>query len=58
MREAYRLNKEVLIHDTNEGISFSVAFIYISKSKLTFQDIEHKLKEVLLRLLEIKLEKS
>ena len=58
LREAYRLNKGILNDKPNGGISYSLAFIYISKMKMPFHEIEHKLKEALLRLLKIKLEKS
>ena len=50
IREAYRLNKNILVADQKESFSLSIALIYISKFKLPFNDIEIKLKQVFARL--------
>ena len=50
MREAYRLNKSILKTGQTESFSISMALIYISKFKLSFNDIEFKLKQVFVRL--------
>lgn len=50
MREAYRLNKSLFIDEQNETFSLSIALIYISKFKLSFAEIETKLKQVFVRL--------
>ncbi len=48
VREAYRLNKNLLNKENN--FSLSIALIYLSKEILPFREIENKLKQVLLRL--------
>jgi ribonuclease P protein component len=50
MREAYRLNKSILIANQKDSFSISIALIYISKLKLPFSEIEFKLKQVFARL--------
>ncbi len=50
IKEAYRLNKNLLISDQKEMFSISMALIYISKSKLPYSEIENKLKQVFTRL--------
>jgi len=50
MREAYRLNKSILIAGQKESSSISMALIYIGKFKLPFNEIEIKLKQVFVRL--------
>ncbi len=50
IREAYRLNKAMIGIAHNESFPISIALIYISKFKLPFQEIEHKLKQVFIRL--------
>jgi ribonuclease P protein component len=50
MREAYRLNKNILVSNLKEPFSLSIALVYISKSKLPFSEIENKLKQVFVRL--------
>lgn len=46
MREAYRLNKDVL----NSGIFYKIAFVYVDKRVLPYTQIEPKLKILLHRL--------
>ena len=41
IREAYRLNKSMI--DNTDGSSFYIAFIYLSKSILTFHEIQDQL---------------
>lgn len=50
MREAYRLNKSILVANQKDSLSLSIALIYISKFKLPYNDIEKKLKQVFVRL--------
>lgn len=49
IREAYRLNKSILNHDSDSG-SLYIGFIYLSKKILTFQDIQTQLIKCLERL--------
>jgi ribonuclease P protein component len=49
LREAYRVNKAML--DQNENsLQFYIAFVYIAKNVLTFDEVNGKLKDALLRL--------
>lgn len=57
MREAYRLNKNILISDQKGPLSISIALIYISKFKLPYVEIEDKLKQVFIRLNRTKYQK-
>ena len=49
IREAYRLNKH-LIENVNNQPSLSIAFIYLSKQVLTFDNIQTQLIQCLERL--------
>ncbi len=49
IREAYRLNKE-LISNANRNEFYSIAFIYLSKNILTFNEIQDQLIQCLERL--------
>ena len=57
IREAYRLNKSLLVVNEKESFSISIALIYISKFKLPYVEIENKLKQVLVRLNKTKYQK-
>jgi ribonuclease P protein component len=57
IREAYRLNKSLLLADEKEASSISIALIYIGKFKLPYAEIEDKLKQVLVRLSKTKYQK-
>jgi len=57
MREAYRLNKKILLADQKDSFSISMALVYISKFKLPYSDIEDKLKQVFIRLKKTKYQK-
>jgi ribonuclease P protein component len=57
IREAYRLNKNILTTDQKEPFSLSIALIYISKFKLPYNEIEDKLKQVFIRLNKTKYQK-
>ncbi len=57
LREAYRLNKNILTTNQKEQFSFSIALIYISKFKLPYKEIEDKLKQVFIRLNKTKYQK-
>jgi ribonuclease P protein component len=50
MREAYRLNKNILSIHRNESFSLYIALVYVSKFKLPYREIEDKLKQVFIRL--------
>jgi len=50
MKEAYRLNKSIIIAGTESQISLSLTLIYIAESVLSYNDIESKLKQVFIRL--------
>ena len=58
IRESYRLNKHLLIRELSKGTSISAAYIYIGKSILPFEEINNKLKEVLLRLINVEVHKT
>ena len=53
IRESYRLNKEIIYHDSLSK-SYYIAFIYLSKQILTFNDIQAQLIKCLERLDTIK----
>ncbi len=57
LREAYRLNKNILTTGQKEQFSLSIALIYISKFKLPYKEIEDKLKQVFIRLNKTKYQK-
>lgn len=46
MREAYRLNKNILVTHTSEK-QINIAFIYASKDELDFNTIENGIKRIL-----------
>lgn len=50
MREVYRLNKSLLNSGVDSPFSLSLTLIYISEKVLNYSDIDHKLKQVLIRL--------
>ncbi len=50
VREAYRLNKHQLI--TSSGKSLFIAYIYVAKEVLPFEEIQLKLIQTLIRLKE------
>lgn len=50
IREAYRLNKQMLTEDVHEDFSITLCIIYISKFKLPFSEMEYKLKKAFIRL--------
>jgi len=58
MREAFRLHKELLIGDDQTGFSITLSIIYIGKVKLSFLEVENKLKEAFIRLKEMGINKS
>ena len=57
MREAYRLNKNILLAQQKDSFSISMALVYISKFKLPYTDIDNKLKQVFVRLKKTKYQK-
>lgn len=48
MREAYRLNKHLLVSE--QGTFYHIGFVYVDKSILPYDQIEHKLKKLIKRL--------
>jgi ribonuclease P protein component len=53
MREAYRLNKHLLVEKLNEkNVQIHLAFNYISDEELDFGTIEKKMKQALQKLAE------
>ena len=50
MREAYRLNKNILNTGAGNNISLSIGLVYLSREILSFKEIENKLKQILVRL--------
>lgn len=58
MKEAYRLQKHLLQGNAVSTLSISCALIYIGKEKLSYGEIEAKLKIILLRLNEAVYEKN
>lgn len=50
VREAYRLNKQLLFDFVTEGLSFHVAFIWIPTEALPFEKVSHKMQASLLRI--------
>ena len=57
IRESYRLNKHLFSNQLDEIASITVVFIYISKFILPYSEINSKLKEVLLRLITVEVNK-
>lgn len=53
IREAYRLNKQIILSDQDKNVSLSIAFIYVAKNILPYNEIETKLKKTLLRLSQV-----
>jgi ribonuclease P protein component len=53
MREAYRKNKHKLIEHIGNGISLSVALVFVGREKISYAQLESKLNAVLLRLIHI-----
>lgn len=53
MREAYRLNKHLLVEKLNEkNVQIHLAFNYISDEELDFGTIEKKMKQAIQKLIE------
>ncbi len=50
IKEAYRQNKQMILPVSEKNLTLSIAFIYVAKDILPFDDIESKLKKTLLRL--------
>jgi len=50
VREAYRLNKQLLLDNVSEGIKFHVAFIWIPSEELPFEKVSYKMQTSLLRI--------
>lgn len=50
MREAYRLNKNLISFEKAPTVPYVMAYVYLSKDKMSFKEIENKLKIALKRL--------
>ncbi len=53
MREAYRSHKHVISYSAHKDAHFLLAYIYIAKEPLSYQDIESKIKASLARLTKV-----
>ena len=53
MREAYRLHKHLIPYNPSNNVHFLLGYIYIGKQKAAYQQIETKIKESLVRLIEV-----
>lgn len=49
MREAYRLNKHIIYSEKAPAVSYVMAYVYLSKDKISFKLLEDKLKASLKR---------
>ena len=49
-RDAYRLNKDTLLHNLPNNHTLNIAFLYISNELHDYSVIEKKMKELLVRL--------
>lgn len=56
IREAYRLNKEVLLSALAEGQCLDIAFIWMSDERSEFHIVESKVKLLLQRMAELLME--
>ncbi|MFN8353034.1 MAG: ribonuclease P protein component [Spirosomataceae bacterium] len=50
LREAYRRHKSVLVGDGSHPLPAYIAFVYVAKDKVSFVDIEKKMKLALKQL--------
>ena len=50
MREAYRLHKHLIPYNPANNVRFLLAYIYIGKQKIAYQQLETKIKQSLNRL--------
>lgn len=50
MREAYRLNKYIISAEKAPVVPYVLAYVYLSKDKMRFEELENKLKTSLKRL--------
>lgn len=53
LKEAYRLNKQIILPDQEKTLSLSIAFVYVAKEILPYKQLETKLKKCLLRLSQV-----
>jgi ribonuclease P protein component len=49
MREAYRLNKHIIYSEKAPEVPYVIAYVYLSKDKMSFKELEDKLKASLKR---------
>lgn len=49
MREAYRLNKHIIYSEKAPEVPYVIAYVYLSKDKMSFKEVEDKLKASLKR---------
>lgn len=50
LREAYRLNKDLIFSEKALKVPYVIACVYLSKEKWQYKDLENKLKDSLKRL--------
>lgn len=58
LREAYRLNKHMLLDHITEDKPYSMMLFYQSKDRLTFQEINHKMVKLFEKFIEATTEKK
>lgn len=50
LREAYRLNKDIILSEKAPPVPYVIGYVYLSKEKMLYKDLESKLKSCLKRL--------
>jgi ribonuclease P protein component len=58
IRESYRCNKNMINDDLPGGTSLSLGLIYVGKLILPYEEINNKLKQALLRLINVEIHKK
>jgi ribonuclease P protein component len=51
LKEAYRLNKNLIFTEKAPPVPYIIGYVYLSKDKLSFKELENKLKSSLKRLI-------
>lgn len=54
IKEAYRLNKNLIYNHESIIFPVNIAFIYVGKEILPFEQIENKMKVLLMKIIELK----
>lgn len=50
LKEAFRLNKNLIIAEKAPKVPYVIAYVYLSKDKMSYKEIENKLKSSFKRL--------